>query len=457
VERSHEWGISGRQACFEPQFGATPSRALLSELLRRSAWLAIGSAVGRVAPLVALIAAGKQFDAQGYASVSAAFAWIAIAHSLSSSGLAVVLIQRLGGLSTLATQRVVLGQHMRVTMLVCTCVSMLALAYFAWGLRLSFGEALSSAVIWPAALAALVWSQVTLVTSGLIGSGRVRAASALILCSGVLQGGAMGVGLLVFRDPAAVVWALVCGSALAAVLATWHMRRVWGASVLRRPPTDPVPAPLPTGPILWHTLASSCVLPVGFWASSFIAHGPGGQRQLALYFSLEQLYLLLIYLPSIVGQAMLTLISRRHASSAANPHQSHEIVSIITRAALLAALLGPCVALLVTAYPAPLASLLGRAFELPQDAWALRWMAVGASLWLSVALLSSALLGRGQFVLMSQLNMAWGAAFVAGTWLLAASGTAGLQIARIGAGLLLVLLSAAALLRSSRVPASPAP
>jgi O-antigen/teichoic acid export membrane protein len=415
---------------------------LLNELLRRSAWLAIGSAIGRLAPLLVLIAAGKHFDAKGFASASAAFAWIAIANSLSSSGLAVVMIQRMGAAQAPSGQRDLLLPYIRASLWSSLGVALLALLFFVFGLHRLFAGALDATAIWPAALAALLWSHVSMVTAALLGSSRVRAASALILFCGLVQGGAMGLALIVFERPGALVWGLVCGSALGAAVASWKLRQVWGAGLGRTGADADAKAALSFKPVLWHTLAASCVLPVGFLASSLIAHGPEAHRQMALYFSLEQLYQLLAYLPSIVGQALLPLVSAQTQGGPESPPRHQHTVSKITRVALLAALLGPLVAVALTAYPTPWASVMGRNVALPQDAWALRFMVIGASLTLSLSLLGGALLGRGQFVVASQINLLWAAAFVAGTWLLAPHGAAGLQIARIAAGFLLIGLAA---------------
>jgi O-antigen/teichoic acid export membrane protein len=418
------------------------SVVLLKELLARSAWLAIGSAIGRLAPLVVLISAGQHFDAQGYANASAAFAWIGIANSLSSSGLAVVMIQRLGASRSADAQRHLLQPFLRDSLIAASAVAVVALLFFWFGLAPLFGQALDARLIWPAALAALLWSHVNMVTATFLGAGQARIASALILTCGLMQGGAMGLSLGLFDSPGALVWGLVSGSALASAFASWRQRAVWGIPDGTQVASTAQEAPLKSAAVLWHTLASSCVLPVGFLASSLIAHGAEAQRQLALYFSLEQLYQLLVYLPSIIGQALLPLVSNHHQAVGAGAKQNQQVIARINRVALLGAIAGPLLALMLTAYPAPWTVLLGPRVAMPQDAWALRLMVVGASLSLSLSLLGGALLGRGQFVVASQINLVWAAVFVFGTWLLADHGAAGLQVARIAAGVLLIGLAA---------------
>jgi O-antigen/teichoic acid export membrane protein len=414
---------------------------LLKELLQRSAWLAIGSAVGRLAPLLVLVAAGRHFDAKGYASASAAFAWIGIANSLSSSGLAVVMIQRLGSSRSTVAQHALWQPFMRDSLLASSLVAVAALLFFWFGMAPLFGQTLDARLVWPAALAALLWSHVSMVTACFLGLGQARTASSVILICGLLQGGMMGLSLRIFDSPAALVWGLVCGCALASAFASWKQRVIRLADVGSTDVLGVKESPLRSPAVVWHTLASSCVLPVGFLASSLIAHGAEAQRQLALYFSLEQLYQLLVYLPSIVGQALLPLVSNQLQTATTVERRNHKVVAAITKVAVLAAVLGPLLALMLTAYPAPWAALLGPRVVVPQDAWALRFMVVGASLSLSLSLLGGALLGRGQFVVASQINLVWAAVFVFGTWLLAPHGAAGLQVARIVAGVLLVALA----------------
>jgi hypothetical protein len=248
--------------------------------------------------------------------------------------------------------------------------------------------------------------------------------------------------LHLFDSPAALVWGLVCGSALASVFASWRHRAAWGVeSGPAEKPTAPE-SPLKSHAVLWHTLASSCVLPVGFLASSFIAHGADARHQLALYFALEQLYQLLVYLPSIIGQALLPLVSNYAQVATSGKRRDQKVVAAITLVALVGTVVGPAIALALTVDSAPLGALLGQRVVMPQDASALRFMVVSASLSLSLSLLGSAMLGRGQFVLASRINLAWAAVFVIGTWLLASHGAAGLQIARLAAGAMLIGLTA---------------
>ncbi|MDE2367976.1 MAG: hypothetical protein KGN16_03315 [Burkholderiales bacterium] len=407
------------------------------ELLHRSAWLAAGSAFGRLLPLLALISSGHRFDAQGYATVSAAYSWAGVAMSLSSAGLATVMVQRLGAIDDRRLQRALVSYYGRRAAAASLALAMLAAAFGAPGLARIFGPTIDPSAALPAAIAGAMWSQVAVAVAALNGCHRARAASGVLAACGLLQGGAMAAALIASPRPLVTAWAIAAGSAAAAAIAWRQLRRLLGGRLLSAASEAPPPpaVPLRAHPVLWHTLASAAVLPVAFFASSFVAQGPDGTHQLALYFALEQVYQIVVYLPAVMGQTLLPMVARQlHAQADAERQLMHRL----TRLALLAAAIGLLLAALLGSVAAALVHLLHNPVVRPDDAWALRWMVAAASLAFSLSLLGGAMLGRGQIMNAGQLNLMWALIFVGTAVALASHGTTGLQCARVTASVVLI-------------------
>ena len=422
---------------------------MFAELLRRSAWLAAGSAFGRLLPLLVLLAASRRLDPGGFATASAGFAWAGVAMSLSSAGLATVMAQRLGAIAEEARQRAVLGAHLRRSLAASALLGLIVALFGAPAAGLLFSGAVDTRVAVPAAIAGALWSQVAMVVAALNGSHRARAASATLALCGLLQGGAMALALLCWERALAMAWGMAAGSAVAAAVAAWQVRLVFGVGVLGTSPTTaepPAPGATWRSPVLWHTVASASVLPVSFFASAIVSRGPGGGRQLALFFALEQVYQLVVYLPAVMGQALLPMVSRSVHGAVDGP-TARQLVRRLTRYALLAAVAGLGLAALATLEVGWFTRLLGNPAVQPGDAWAVRWMAASASLAFSLSLLGGAMLGRGQIMRAGQLNLMWGLLFVGTTMALGTYGTAGLQCARTVAAVVLIAATAALLQR----------
>ena len=183
--------------------------------------------------------------------------------------------------------------------------------------------------------------------------------------------------------------------------------------------------PLPRNPVLWITVAAACVLPVSFFASGMIAHGADGVRQLAQYFALEQVHQVLVYLPAIVGQALLPLIGRRIGHSDAAAQRAR----LLRRMALVVDGRGTrrdCWwALRLIIDVRWLVSLLGNPAVGVSDVWSIRWMVLNAALGLSLSVAGGALLGAGRIVGAGLLNVVWGAIFVSLTSALSSHGNRG--------------------------------
>jgi O-antigen/teichoic acid export membrane protein len=428
---------------------------MLAELLRRSAWLAAGSALGRVLPLLVLLAASQRLPAGGFATISAAFAWAGVATSLSTTGLATVMAQQLGPVHAEAQRRAVLRHYLLRSLAAAGALALLVMLAGGSGAALLFGATLDTRAALPAAVSGALWSQVSLSVAALNGSHQPRRAAATLALSGLLQGLPMALALWADASPLGMAWAMAAGSAAGVALAALQLHRVFGAGWLTRPTGEAVTPVTPVTPVThhsavaWQTVAVAMVMPVGFFASSRVAQGADGAHQLALYFLLEQFYQVLTYGPALLGQALMPMVSRQAAAT--NGASGPSPLPHIVKAALLLAAAGLLLAALVGWRLDALIVALDHAVLRPGDAWACRWMLACAALVACTSLLGGAMQGRGDMALAGQLNVGWCALFLAGTWTLTAQGhgTAGLQVARLAATLLLISATAAILLRQA--------
>jgi hypothetical protein len=370
--------------------------------------------------------------------------------SLTSAGLATVMTQRAAAAADVAAQAGLFAHHLRLSV---AWSALLALAVLVFGERAGasiFGTALDPAVVVPAALSGALWSQVAVCVAALNGFHRARAASLALAACGLLQGAGMAAAIrFVGADAISLAWGLFVGNALACCVAALLIRRALSAqgwrTVWHAVPLAIATVPLSRNPVLWITVAAASVLPVSFFASSMIAHGADGVRQLAQYFALEQVHQVLVYLPAIVGQALLPLISRRMGRSEARPQRARMLrrMALVAAASALAGLLFGAATITDVGW---VVRLLGNPALAASDAWAIRWMALNATLALSLSVAGGALLGAGHLVGAGLLNVVWGVVFVSLTSTLSSYGNVGLQAGRFAASLVLATVAALMLL-----------
>lgn len=427
---------------------------MFGDLMRRSAWLALGAATGRLLPLVVLVVASRQLESRAFASASAGFAWAGVAMCLTGSGLATVMTQRLGSYASQADRAAIFSRHARPALALSVVLALLLLLFGErFGSQL-FGTALDSRVVVPAALSGAMWSLVAMVVSALNGCHRARAASILLAVCGLLQGAGMAGGLLSGADAAGMVWGLAAGSASAALLAQMFLRHALGMSgalaLWRRAPGLIERVPLMRSAVLWNSLAAASVLPISFMAGSLVARaGDDGTRELAQYFALEQVHQALVYAPAIVGTALLPMFAR-HFGNRSGGAQTAALMRRVARLSMGAALVGVSLAAALMFDADWFVRALGNPALQTQDVWAVRWMTLNAGLALSLSLLGGMLLGAGRIVLASSLNLVYGAIFLVLTAALSDYGNQGLQLSRLLASMALGGVAVFALLELAR-------
>lgn len=423
---------------------------MLNDLIRRSFWLSIGAATGRLLPLAVLLLVSREMEIRQFASASAGYAWAGVAMSLTSAGLATVMTQRLAAAASTAAQVRLFRHHLRLSVGWSTLLALVVLVFGERGSGVLFGTAIDPVVVVPAAMSGALWSQVAVCVAALNGCHRARAASLALAACGLLQGTCMAVAVrFIGADAISLTWGLLVGSALACVVVTLLIRRVlaiqgwrsvWGATA-----HGILAVPLWRSPVLWNTVSAATALPVGFIASSMIAHGADGSRQLAQYFALEQVHQVLVYLPVIVGQALLPLITRRIVR-ADNGAQRARLLRRLALVASGAALTGLLIGAAMIVDVGWFVRLLGNPALQAYDAWSIRWMVLNAALGLSLSVIGGAFLGAGHIVAAGLLNLAWGTLFLSLTAALSSHGNLGLQTGRFAASACLAMAGALMLL-----------
>ncbi len=422
--------------------------------MRRSAWLTLGSAIGRLVPLGVLLVASRQVDSQTFASVSAGFAWAGVAVSLSTAGRATVMTQRLGSVADAAAQSQMFSHHLRLASFASGGLALIVWLFGEDGGRWLFRSALDVRVVLPAAVAGALWSQVAICLAALNGCHHTRTASSTLAICGLLQGITMATALALSGSASAMVWGLAVGSGIAASMAHVLVRRLLpqpGYRIAIRT-AGGNQSVWWRSPVLWNSIAAWSVFPVSFFGSSLITRGVDGGRQLAQYFALEQVHQVAIYIPGLVGQALLPMVSQRLQNARTLTERS-QLQRDLCGLALVAAGAGLLFTAAITADTEWFVDLLRNPALDTQDAWAVRWMLANASLALSLSLLGGAMLGRGSIIQASLMNLSYGLLFAGGTVLLSSHGNVGLQVARLASSLALVLVAATALWRHARCDA----
>lgn len=431
---------------------------MLAELFRRSVWLTLGSATGRILPLLVLMAASRSLDASGFATASAGFAWAGIAMSLSSAGLATVMAQRLGAIDDPIQRRTLIGTQLRRSIAASGMLAFMVMLFGSAVVDRLFSGGVDSAVAVPAGLAGALWSQVAMVVAALNGSHRARAAGITLAVSGLLQGLPMACAVVLSTDAVTVVWGLVLGSGAGAVFATWLLHQELGASkyVAHSSTAPNCASDAMSRNVTWHSLATIAVIPAPFFASGMISDGADGPRQLALFFLLEQINVLITYGPAMLGHALMPMISRGVCSEGASAAASVALTRRLVSIALWLAAAGLLIAAILSLFAHGIIERLPQSSVFQyEDIWAVRWMLFGALLVPALSLLGGAIQGRGEIARGAQLNISYCAIFLFGTFFLSDHGTAGLLFARLIAAGTLLLATAAILWQTTKQPALP--
>lgn len=405
------------------------------EIARRSIWLSAGSAIGRLLPFVVLMMLGRSLSSEDFASASVGFAWTAVAASLTTAGLANVTTQRLALLPAPEQGAFV----RRVVRMACLFSGGLLLAVLAVGpdaANIAFGRALDARIVWPALASGSLWSLVMLAVAICNGQHRPRRAASMLGIGGALQGAGLALGYALGNGAYMVLWGAALGNALALSWAIMCVRKQSSYGVPNAGSATATPS-FPFGRSLaWSSFAAASVMPITFAAGSLVSHSTDAARQLAAFQALEQLHQLAIYLPSVLSQALLPVLTVHFST------KPGETSRRIIHASLLLAFAGSLLAAGLAWHPGWLHRLVGN--PALTDPAATRAMLMNAGLSVALNLLGGGLLARGQYARATLLNVGWAAMFLGLGWIWREDGAAGVQIARLCASWALLIAASSA-------------
>ncbi len=406
------------------------------DIASRSLWLSAGSAIGRLLPFIVLIILGRSLSSAQFASVSIGFAWTAVAASLTTAGLANVTAQRMAVLHpdmhTSFIGRVSkLGGLLSMSLLLAGALAGPGFVHFA------FGDTVDQRIILPSLIGGCAWSLVMLCVAICNGRHKPRSAAAVLGVGGALQGAGLAAGHAIGGGAPSVMWGAALGNGLAL---SWALLCANERPKQTKSPSSGT-ASLPDmrfgRSVAWSSVAAASVMPITFVAGSLVSHGPDGVGQLAQFQALEQMHLLAIYLPGVLGQALLPVL-------AVHIHiRAVETMRKVVWTSLILAVGGTLIAMAAS----PRIDWLHRIIGNPAlvDADATRAMLLNAGLSVSLSLLGAALLARAHYARATLLNLGWASVFLGMGWLWQIHGAAGVQAARLCASWLLVLFASAML------------
>lgn len=402
---------------------------------RRFVWLSLGSMIGRLLPYTMLIWLGRELDSPAFAAVGVAFAWAAVAASLTTGGLGNVAAQRL---AVIESPNEVCAMVRRIALIGVALSVLLVVSVLIVGndrVVGLFGYSVDARVVWPSLLSGATWSLVMLAVAVFNGLSAARQAASVLSIGGALQALGLAMGLWIGQGQLNdILWGLACGNVSALVFTLWRLSLLLHLRYGSKQAIRVGPAIRLGSAVAWATLATASVTPVTFAAGAIISHAPNGALQLARFHALEQLHQLAIYFPNVMAVAMLPVLSRQAAT------QDSVSLRNFIKAVWFMAFVGTAVALALTWDPSWLHRLVGN--PALNDNAATRGMLVHAALSPSLGILGTAILARGKFALATLFNIAWAAVFLGATWICREEGTAAVQTARlIASSLLLVVMS----------------
>lgn len=221
------------------------------------------------------------------------------------------------------------------------------------------------------------------------------------------------------------VWGLVGGQAAIcmighlAVVRTTRERgialRLWGGGHARH--------------LLWRfsipaTLSSVVVTPVSWACSAMLVNTPGGFAQVGLFNAANQWFGLVIFLPGLVGQALIPIMSEQLGQGDRRNSKRMLWMTSALNGAVAAVIIA-----VVWVFGALIAQLYGRGFEATPAV--LRVVLITGGLLAVQTPVGHVLVASGRMWTGFVMNLGWAACFVAAAWVLVNRGAVGLAQARL--------------------------
>ncbi len=180
--------------------------------------------------------------------------------------------------------------------------------------------------------------------------------------------------------------------------------------------------------ILWTfslpaLLAGSMVAPVNWICSALLVNQPNGYGEMGIFSAANQWYIILLFLPGLLGQVVLPVLSERLAQK-----ETHQSMKTMVLAIKWNALLVLPLVLLVSIFSPYIMDLYGRGFRSGWPTLVIVLLTTGL-----VAIqtpIGEIIAASGKMWIGFAMNMGWAIIFVLGTILLVDKGSIGLAISR---------------------------
>jgi O-antigen/teichoic acid export membrane protein len=395
------------------------AKSLFAEIIRRSAWVTLGSVLGRALPILASMLLSRTLGLQKFAIVGIVMTWASIVPSLTTWGIGLVATQTVARYGS-ASYRIVF--RWSIFSAACALVvlhGLLLLCGSGW-ITVLYPQ-IQMTEIGPGVLAiGIASSFFVLIQAFLNGAHRPKTLSLLLALSGLLQGVALFVAGIQKDVEHLVTYVLAA-----------FLFNVGASYVLLRPilrehsevsGPDFITFKSWLRQILPSIGASAAVAPVAFVCASMLANETDGMRQLGAFFALEQLSMLLTYVPSLVVQstvpvlASLVVEDKNKAFHYVRKMAGYQVavLAVLIFAAVLSA------QFVLTLYG-----------QLVDFRSAYLVMLLNVFITVPLATLGAYIQATGRFSLGSTLNLTWAAVFVLGSYYLQKFGCTGIQVARL--------------------------
>lgn len=400
--------------------------AVLKEIMRRSAWVTVGSVIGRALPIAASMTLAHKMGLGSFALVGLILTWAAIMPSLTTAGIGLVVTQLMAHLGT-GFYKSVLKKG------VITAIVAIAAVLGAIGL---VGEETLSRIYPGMGLEKLSWGVLAigvlscffhLTVSFFSGAHKPRTQSLFLAVLGIGQGIALWVAVLTSRPDSVVINLMVAYGVVISVAIYVVYRTIYNQAGEK---TFQIGWSGWTRKVVPAILSTATVSPVALVCASFLADEPGGARELGAFFALEQLSMFITYVPSLIVQSSLPVISSEFGRSRWAAAR-HAFVMAGCQFAVLVVIVAVSIA-----FAGHILALYGELREY-KDAFSV--MLFNLLLTVPLATIGIYFQASGRFATGSVINLIWSFVFMMGSYLLQTEGVVGIQIARFIATVVLAV------------------
>jgi len=403
--------------------------SVFREILRRSIWVTAGSIIGRALPLLAGVILTRTFGLEKFAVIGLVLTWIAVVPSLTTWGIGLVATQMMASRGADYYFDIVKWSVLSSLFALVLIQLLLFSIGGSWLAKIYPGIPITD--IGPATLATGVCTSIfVLIQAFFNGAHQPKKLAGLLATSGILQGLALGCLVLqgdISNGPLFVLIGAFITSAIAGIsfysilMGNRDSRKSAGLDVV-----------LWLRKIIPAILSSASVAPVTFICASMITASADGPRELGAFFALEQIGMVLTYIPTLIAQSTVPVLSRLIQED------EGKAVSYVLRMAKYQFLALAAVLCVAVATAPILLSLYG---QLSDFRYAYFLLLANVLISVPLGTIGTYLQAAGKFVTGSVLNFVWAGLFVVASILLREGGAAGIEASRLIATCLLGVLT----------------